>query len=64
LDLGVHKNFPIAEAVRLQFRGEFFNITNHPNFAAPVTDYSNPNVGRILSTVSSREIQFALKVIF
>jgi hypothetical protein len=64
LDLGVHKDFPITEAVRLQFRSEFFNLANHSNFSAPVTDYSNPNVGRILSTLSSREIQLALKVIF
>jgi hypothetical protein len=64
LDLGVHKDFPIAEQVRLQFRTEFFNIANHPNFAAPVTDYSNPNLGRILSTLGAREIQLALKVIF
>ncbi len=34
-DFSVAKNFHFAEAMRLQFRIEFFNILNHPNFANP-----------------------------
>ena len=34
-DLAVAKNFHFGEAMRLQFRVEFFNILNHPNFANP-----------------------------
>jgi hypothetical protein len=34
-DLSVAKNFHIGETMRLQFRAEFFNILNHPNFANP-----------------------------
>jgi len=34
-DFSVGKNFHFGEAVRLQFRAEFFNILNHPNFANP-----------------------------
>jgi hypothetical protein len=63
-DLGLHKDFPIRERVRLQFRGEFFDLFNHPNFAAPVTNYGDSNVGKILSTLGTREIQLALKLIF
>ncbi len=34
-DMGVGKRFPITERVNLQFRAEFFNIFNHPNFENP-----------------------------
>jgi len=34
-DFSLMKNFPITERVRIQFRSDFFNILNHPNFANP-----------------------------
>jgi hypothetical protein len=34
-DFSLAKNFHFGEAMRLQFRVEFFNILNHPNFANP-----------------------------
>ncbi|HLV86820.1 MAG TPA: TonB-dependent receptor [Candidatus Sulfotelmatobacter sp.] len=34
-DFSVAKNFHFGEQYRLQFRAEFFNILNHPNFANP-----------------------------
>src|SRR5208282_1673769 len=35
LDLSVAKNWHFGERLRAQFRAEFFNILNHPNFANP-----------------------------
>jgi hypothetical protein len=35
LDFSLAKNFHVTERYRLQFRAEFFNILNHPNFANP-----------------------------
>ena len=35
LDVGVLKDTTLRESLRLQFRGEFFNIMNHTNFALP-----------------------------
>jgi outer membrane receptor protein involved in Fe transport len=76
-DLSVAKSFVIDEARRFEFRGEMFNLPNHPNFAVPsgLTAFSNvnvagvptiaPNWGVITSTVTtSRQIQFALKFLF
>ena len=70
----------ISESFNVQFRAEIFNILNHPNFALPVepdnTDIfdstgaplnppDNGAAGVLKSTTtSSREIQFALKVIW
>lgn len=45
-DFGVHRDFPIREAIKLQFRGELFNLLNHPNFGPPVADLSSSQFGR------------------
>lgn len=34
-DFAVHRDFPIVESLKLQFRGEIFNLLNHPNFGGP-----------------------------
>src|SRR6266851_1159972 len=44
-DFGVHRDFLIHESVKLQFRAEMFNVLNHPNFAQPIGDISNPQFG-------------------
>lgn len=70
LDFSLFKNFPIREALKGQFRAEFFNIINHPNFQSPNDnrvilnpDGSIPaNAGAVtLMNTTSRQIQFALK---
>ena len=73
LDVNLSKDTKVTERAVVQFRAEFFNILNHTNFNFPVTTLGafnssgapNPNAGTITSIVgTSRQIQFALKVLF
>jgi len=36
VDLSIARKFPITERVNLQFRGDAFNVLNHPNFGNPL----------------------------
>jgi hypothetical protein len=64
-DIGVHKDFRIREAMRLQFRGEFFNAFNHTQFANPDIGVTDVNFGKVIATqVDPREIQLSLKLTF
>jgi hypothetical protein len=65
LDAGLFKSIPIwKESHRLQFRSEFFNLFNRPNFGNPTNNLVSPSFGRILSAQPARQIQLALKYIF
>ena len=33
IDLSIHKGWKLTERFGLQFRGDFYNLPNHPNFA-------------------------------
>ena len=78
LDFSIFKNNyikRISEHFNAQFRAEFFNILNHPNFAVPVSP-DNADIfdatgaptgvaGLLTSTTTTaREIQFAVKLIW
>jgi len=79
-DISFFKDLPINERFRLQFRAEFFNIANHPNFNAPnfggngvvaisnSGNYNSSTFGEIGSTRDApydpRQIQFALKLYY
>ncbi len=43
LDTGVFRRFQFGESVRLQFRGEMFNVSNTPHFGAPNGTQNNAN---------------------
>jgi hypothetical protein len=50
--------------VKLQFRGEFFNLPNHTRFGVPNNNVQSGAFGRITSADEPRDIQFALKLLF
>ena len=64
LDLALMKSWQLWDQSRLQFRAEFFNLLNHPNFDLPVGDFNNPNFGRVQSARDSRQIQFGFRLDF
>src|SRR3989454_4174603 len=81
LDFSAYKNFAvpkISESFKVQFRAEFFNVLNHPNFQTPysfqgahsaqiLTETGLPSGGGCLANPTGtkpRAGQFALKVIW
>jgi hypothetical protein len=51
---GFKISIPHSDTGRLQVGAQFFNLFNHPNFAAPGHDINNPaTLGAITSTVNT-----------
>lgn len=76
-DLSLFKQFRFTDRYSLQFRTEFFNAFNHPNFANPSANIGSlGSFGKVSNTLAPilgtdsggpgdpREIQFALKLYF
>lgn len=71
VDFSVLKKTNITERLRTEFRAEIFDLFNHANFGQPGRVVGTPTFGRITNTRfptsdsgSSRQLQFALKLIF
>ncbi len=62
-DFSVIKQFPLPREMGLNFRAEFFNLFNHPQYGAPIADINQPGFGSVNSTVNNpRLVQLALKL--
>jgi hypothetical protein len=71
VDFSILKNIALGENARLQFRTEVFDIFNHANFGQPGRVVGTATFGQIVNTRfptgdsgSSRQLQFALKLMF
>ena len=64
-DLALDRRFAVTERSHIEFRSEFFNAFNHPNWGIPGTyaDFA-PFYGNILGSGPPRRIQLALRFEF
>jgi hypothetical protein len=71
-DMVIAKNTKITERFIVEFRSEYYNLFNHPNFQQPdgsITDgalfgQSSAEVGRNDGTTGARQLQFGMKLHF
>ncbi len=64
-DFAVFKRTTIMERLAVEFRAEFFNIFNHPQFGPPNGTVTSSTFGQVTNTVNNpRLVQFGLKVVF
>jgi hypothetical protein len=70
VDFALFRTFEIRERLRMQFRTEVFNLTNHPNFRNPDTGVTDADFGLITSTnpgsrlIAERYFRLGLKFMF
>jgi hypothetical protein len=65
-DFSLIKQFALPRKdMGLNFRAEFFNIFNHPQFGMPINDINEAGFGAVNSTINNpRLVQLALKLTF
>jgi hypothetical protein len=63
IDASLHKDFPITERFRVQFRTDFINAFNHVQYNAPNTGIGS-TMGQITGAQPPRNIQLALKIYY
>jgi len=63
-DYSIFKEFNVTERVRIQARGEMFNVFNHTRLGGPTSTVTSPLFGRITSALDPRIVQIGLKLLF
>lgn len=65
-DMSLIKHTKITETLDTEFRAEFYNIWNHPQFNVPFDNVATPATFGLInsSSVPPRVVQFALKLLF
>ena len=65
LDFASHRDFPLTERLKLQFRAEGFNLLNRVRWGGPDSTFTSPTFGIVRSQANNpRQMQFALKFNF
>jgi hypothetical protein len=63
-DVSLSRNFPVGEKKKFQFRGEFFNLFNHPSFGTPGQNLGGPGFGVVSTASPGRTIQLGARFAF
>jgi len=63
-DLALIRHVNVGPGLRVQLRGEFFNVFNQVNFNNPNTNLSSSTFGRITGVGPGRVVQLAAKLIW
>jgi len=67
VDMNIYKSFVPKEGMKIDVRGEIFNLANHERFASPDTGFGDAAFGTISSSASGylpRTFQFGLRFEF
>ncbi len=63
-NLAFFKSFPVHEQHRIQFRAEFFNWLNHPNWGGADANPRNATFGKVSGKNGERNVQLSLRYNF
>jgi hypothetical protein len=58
------KSTKITERLKLEIRGDFFNLFNHAEFNNPETNMGSSKFGQVTDTADPRIIQVAVRLSF
>ncbi len=63
-NLSVSKEITVTDKMKIQIRGEMFNLFNTTNFNEVESVLSSPNFGRALSAFNPRRTQLVIRLVF
>jgi hypothetical protein len=66
-NLALFRNFAVTENIKLEFRGEAYNLTNSANWMNPVAGFGSPGFGTSLGSLGGapgRQFQVAARLLF
>ncbi len=64
IDLAFSKTTSLSDRLQMELRADFFNLTNHTEFANPDTNITSSTFGQVVDTFPPRIIQLALRFSF
>jgi hypothetical protein len=67
VDMALSRTLRVSDSTRAQFRADFYNVFNHPNFVAPPSMQNfadSPDFGALFVARSPRILQFGLKFLW